>query len=141
MTQIDIATSIAKIAHAGQTYGGQDYFKKHVMGVARRVASDHSLTYGHIVVALLHDTIEDTAVTADDLLTLGISDRLVDAVQVLTKLDGETYFEYIHRVAFDPFARTVKLADLEENLSNSTYGEPRHERYTKAKAILQEASS
>lgn len=74
-------------------------------------------TEDEMVVALLHDSIEDSAITSDDLLHLGIPRLIVDAVTCLTKLSGESYEQFIARLCQNDLARRVKIADIEDNLN------------------------
>jgi (p)ppGpp synthase/HD superfamily hydrolase len=67
------------------------------------------------IVAILHDVIEDTAVTEDDLKAEGFPAPLVESVLCLTHRDGESYADYVVRCKRDEVARRVKLADLEDN--------------------------
>ena len=69
--------------------------------------------------AVLHDTIEDTELEADDLAEAGYPAEVVDAVDCLTHRDGETYEAYIERVATNEIARRVKIVDVTENLANN----------------------
>ena len=66
-------------------------------------------------IAILHDTIEDTDVTAEYLLEKGIPKHIVEAVQLLTKPEDEEYESYLRRVKENPLAKRVKLADLANN--------------------------
>lgn len=95
--------------------------------------------------ALLHDVIEDSDVTAEDLLAAGISERVVAAVKLLSHDDDEPYMEYLARIKHDPIARAVKLADLGHNSDISRFDRPmterdvqRLEKYKKAIAMLTE---
>lgn len=65
--------------------------------------------------ALLHDVIEDTPLTEEDLIAAGISPEAVRVVALLTHRDNESYDDYLDRVMQDPAARAVKLADLKHN--------------------------
>lgn len=69
------------------------------------------------VVALLHDTLEDTNYTYEDLIALGFPKEIVDAVSILTIRKGEKYPEYIDRViqSNNLLALTVKKSDMEDN--------------------------
>ena len=107
---IDIALAIAKKAHAGQVdKAGVDYIQ-HPLYVASQVKTEQEKA-----VALLHDVIEDSDVTADDLLASGLSNEVVTAVQILTKKKGQSYQEYLEKVKSNNLARIVKLADLKHN--------------------------
>ena len=68
------------------------------------------------VVALLHDVIEDTDVTPEQLEESGMSEFVVKAVLCPTRQKGETYEDFIKRAAKNPIAREVKIADLEDNM-------------------------
>ena len=68
------------------------------------------------VVALLHDIIEDTDVTSEQLEEAGMSEFVIKAVLCLTRKNGEPYEDFIRRAAKNPIAREVKIADLEDNM-------------------------
>jgi len=78
------------------------------------------------IVAVLHDVIEDSRdeskVTAADLRADGYSEDIVTALEALTKREGEYYEDFIERVAMNPLARQVKLADLEDNMDIQRLG-------------------
>jgi (p)ppGpp synthase/HD superfamily hydrolase len=65
---------------------------------------------------MLHDILEDTPVTLADLRAAGYSEQVCEAIDCLTRRKGEAYEEMIERVATNPLARQVKLADLADNL-------------------------
>ena len=67
------------------------------------------------VVALLHDVLEDSDLLIDDLSKMGLSKEMLEAIILLTHDKAVTYMEYIHKIAENPIARTVKLADLRHN--------------------------
>lgn len=67
------------------------------------------------VVALLHDVIEDTDYTFEDLSEMGFSKSVIDALRLLTHDDNTEYMEYVSKIKFNAVARTVKLADLRHN--------------------------
>lgn len=68
------------------------------------------------IVALLHDVIEDTSITLNDLRNRGYLDEIVAAIDALTRRTGETYSAYIERLSNNKLARRVKIADLQHNL-------------------------
>jgi len=68
------------------------------------------------IVAVLHDVVEDTGRTFDDIRKLGFSEEVIAALDCVTKRDGETYEQFVERAAANPIARKVKLADLEDNM-------------------------
>lgn len=137
MSTLERAISICALAHEGQVDKGGSPYVLHPLKVMLRLAHDQER-----IVAVLHDVVEDTAVTLDDLRNEGFSDAVVGAIDSLTKREGETYQAFIERAARDPIARRVKLADLAENSDLSRLGEPsqkdldRLEKYRKATDYL-----
>ena len=106
----ELAFEIAKTAHAGQTdKAGLDYIL-HPLQVAAEMATDEEKA-----VALLHDIIEDTDVTASELLAKGLPDNVVEAVKALTKKHNQNYAAYLAGVKKNRLATAVKLADLKHN--------------------------
>ena len=71
--------------------------------------------------ALLHDTVEDTSVTIDFLREKGFSERVLEAVDLLTHREEEGYFDYVRCIKENPLAVTVKLADLRHNSDTTRY--------------------
>ena len=109
---LDKAAMICVTKHAGQRDKmGCAYFQ-HPMRVAM-----HCTTDAEKIVALLHDTIEDTDVTPDYLLAEGFPREIVDAVLSVTKREGESYEDFVRRAKQNPIGRVVKLHDLEDNLN------------------------
>lgn len=110
------ATLIAFNRHDGQTdKAGRPYFI-HPFHVAMDVLSqtdDNELA----AAAILHDVIEDTDLALEDLYTYGMSDRVVDTVAALTRNKHEDYLIYLARLSTNDDARTIKIADLIDNLN------------------------
>lgn len=132
---LDIAKKMAREAHAGQTYStGKPYFDYHIMNVVKRVKSDPVATDDHVLVAYLHDIVEDTSVTVD-MLEHTFGPRIAEAVNAMTRTpETETYDKYLDRVKRNPLAVVVKRHDLTENLGHC-FTAPRGgliARYTKA---------
>lgn len=67
------------------------------------------------IVALLHDVIEDTDYTLDDLRKVGFDDSVLAAINLMTHEDGVPYMDYVEQIKTNPIAKTVKLADLRHN--------------------------
>jgi (p)ppGpp synthase/HD superfamily hydrolase len=109
-----LALAIATRAHAGQRDKAGEPYIEHPKRVAARLERDEERS-----TALLHDVLEDTPMTAADLLAAGIPAQVVRAVETLTKQKGETYEAYMQRVKRDPLARSVRLADLGDNMDLS----------------------
>lgn len=109
---LDKAAMICVTKHAGQRDKmGCAYFQ-HPMRVAM-----HCTTDAEKIVALLHDTIEDTDITPDYLLAEGFPREIVDAVLSVTKREGESYEDFVRRASQNHIGRVVKLRDLEDNLN------------------------
>ena len=131
------ALEIATRAHRGQLDKAGEPYINHPKAVARMLGTEEAQT-----VALLHDVIEDTNVTLDDLKEAGFSDNIITAVDCLTHRDGEKREEYIMRVSRNPLATMVKLADLKHNQDLSRIKSPgekdfaRVARYKEEEAFL-----
>ena len=73
------------------------------------------------VTALLHDVVEDTDYTLQDLQNMGYPDEVIQALTLLTHDDSSEYMDYVKRLKNNPIARAVKLADLKHNSDLSRY--------------------
>jgi hypothetical protein len=104
------AEAIATIAHRGQL----DKLGARYIDHPARVAESFDKLLEHCA-AWLHDVLEDTSVTADDLLDAGIMPEIVDVVILLTRSPDVSYAEYYSRIRENPAALAVKLADIEDN--------------------------
>jgi (p)ppGpp synthase/HD superfamily hydrolase len=109
-----IAKRIATHAHQGQVdKAGQPYIS-HPEFVASQVIGAEAKA-----VAWLHDVVEDTPITFDDLRAAGLSEIVIAGVAAITKREDEDYKTYLERVAANPLAKAVKLADLNHNMDMS----------------------
>jgi len=106
------AISIAVDAHKGQFDKGGNAYILHALKVMHYVRSDEEEVQ---CIAVLHDVIEDSDVTYEDLRLAGMSDRVIVGVICLTKIKGQTAEEYIQRVLSNRDAMLVKMADLRHN--------------------------
>ena len=105
------AIALAVEAHRGQREkAGQPYIL-HVLRVMFRLDPEVER-----IVGVLHDVVEDTGRSFDDLRRLGYSEEVLAALDCVTKRDGEGYEQFVERAASNPVARRVKLADLEDNM-------------------------
>ena len=134
---LEKAALICVSKHQGQRDKmGCAYFQ-HPMRVAIRCATDDEK-----IVALLHDTIEDTDLTPEHLLSDGFPRYIVDAILSVTKRDGESYEEFVARAKENPIGRFVKIHDLEDNLDVMRLNEispdmaARFTKYLKALSFL-----
>ena len=104
------AIELAKQHHKGQTDKAGKPYIEHPLRVMNQMKSEEEK-----IVAVLHDIVEDTNISLNDLRNEGFSEEVVSAVECLTKQDGENYNSYIERISFNPLAVKIKLADLEDN--------------------------
>ncbi|EUB98436.1 hypothetical protein PMI07_004717 [Rhizobium sp. CF080] len=110
---IDKAIAIATEAHEGQSSKTGGPFIDHVRRVAETVAGEDEKQ-----VAWLHDVVEKgPGWTFERLREEGFSEAVVDAVDAMSKRDGEEYFAFVRRSIENPLARPVKRADLTDNLA------------------------
>ena len=137
MSTIEQAIQLAARAHAGQVdKAGQPYIL-HPLRVMLRLNGTEER-----IAAVLHDVVEDTEVTLEDLQTTGFSDAVVTAVEALTKRPGESRLDAAARAAENKIARAVKLADNAENMDLSRIPHPtakdhaRLEEYKAVRALL-----
>ena len=111
---LEQAISIASLAHAGQLDKGGEPYILHPLRVMMKLKDEKQR-----IVAVLHDVIEDTKVTIQDLLDQGLDCDLANIVLILTRRKDENYDEYINRICYDELAMRVKLADLNDNMDMS----------------------
>ena len=97
--------------------GGNPY-ALHLFSVQKRFTDKYgSRDYDCVVACLLHDILEDTETTEEELLDVSfVNERVLELVKILTRRKDETYMGYIRRVACDNDAREIKLCDLEDNM-------------------------
>ena len=107
----DRARQIAIQAHRGQKDKSGREYVMHPIRVAERCINPRAK-----IVALLHDTIEDTEVTVDYLREQGFPGEIISGVLSVTKQEGEDYETFVARAAENPIGREVKIADLEDNM-------------------------
>jgi hypothetical protein len=110
MATIERALQIAARAHEGQRDKEGLPYILHALRVMLAVQSEEAQT-----VAVLHDVVEDTPVTLDDLRAAGFSEAVLAAVECVTHRKGQPYADYVVRCKGNAVARSVKLADLGDN--------------------------
>lgn len=132
------AMKLAYEAHHGQVDKGGIPYIFHPYHLAEQMHDEYTTC-----VALLHDVVEDTSVTLDKLREM-FPKEVTDAVALMTHEEGEDYLVYVTRIAGNPIAKAVKLADLRHN-SDATRMENAdkatlarlQEKYQKAFEILE----
>lgn len=137
MNNYELALKIATEAHKGQVDKAGVPYINHPLTVASLVDTEEEK-----IVALLHDTIEDTNITEQDLLNYGFSNKIVEAVKLLTHNKNVPYMDYVAKIKDNELARKVKIADLTHNSDLSRLKEitekdkKRYEKYQKALLYL-----
>jgi (p)ppGpp synthase/HD superfamily hydrolase len=139
MPTIEDAIQLALQAHRGALQkNGQPYIL-HPLTLMTRFHNEAAQ-----MVAVLHDVVEDTPITLDDLVIRGYSAEVVNAVEALTRQPDESYTAFIERISKNALATRVKLADLEHNMdirrlpSVTEHDLSRLEQYRQAWFFLQE---
>lgn len=137
------AIEIASKAHAGQIdKGGNPYILHPLRVMINFCGSENEVVK---ICAVLHDVIEDTDVTLDNLRMEGFSEEIVSALDCLTKRDGENYDAFISRVLTNEIACKVKCGDLADNMNLTRIPNPtekdkeRIKKYSKASERLMDA--
>ena len=110
MATIERALQIAARAHEGQRDKEGLPYILHPLRVMMGVEGEEAQ-----IVAVLHDVVEDTSVTLDDLRQAGFREGTLAAVECVTHRKDEPYAEYVVRCKGNEIARRVKLADLQDN--------------------------
>ncbi len=108
---LEEAIEIAVEAHKGRKDRyGQPYILHPLRVMIRMNTEQEKIT------AVLHDVIEDTDITMEDLRKKGFTENILTAVDCMTKREGEPYDDYIKRTKSNPISLKVKIADLEDNM-------------------------
>ncbi len=137
---INKAIETAAKAHDGQVdKAGQPYIY-HPLRVMLYAQGDERVKCA----AVLHDVMEDSDITETDLIKIGFGEDIITALKLLTREEGQDYFDYVRALKKNSIAKAVKLADLKDNMDMSRIKEPterdflRLEKYKKAKTLLEE---
>ena len=126
-------------AHKNQVDKSGMPYVYHPFHVAEQMKTEET-----VIVALLHDVVEDTDLTLDDIRAQGFPESVVEALALLTHDDAVPYLNYVAAVKKNPIARSVKLADLLHNSDLSRLdkvdekAEKRIKKYQDAIALLKE---
>ena len=133
------AMKLCFLAHKDQTDKSGLPYVFHPFHVAEQMPDEDT-----VVTALLHDVIEDTPYTLDDLRAMGFGEAVLEALSLMTHEKSEPYMDYVARLRDNPIARTVKLADLRHNSDLSRLdvidekARERAEKYKRAILLLSE---
>ena len=105
-----IALKLCFEAHKDQIDKSGMPYVFHPFHLAEQMADENTT-----IVALLHDVIEDTEYTLDDLRKFGFAEDVLSAISLMTHADDVPYIEYVVKIKTNPIAKAVKLADLKHN--------------------------
>lgn len=137
--KLEKAINIAVNAHEGQTDKAGSLYVLHLFRVMLKGKTEEEQICG-----VLHDLVEDTNWTFEELAKEGFSNEIIEALKCVTKKNGENYDDFIQRVSKNPLAIQVKLNDLEDNMDLSRlskiteYDKDRLAKYQKAYNFLNE---
>ena len=106
------AILLATTYHAGQYDRGGNPYILHPLKVMHYLKTEDEEL---MCIAVMHDLLEDTSATVDTLIALEFSNRVIQAVQALTKIEGQTYDEYKQGIFNNQDAMKVKMCDLRHN--------------------------
>ncbi len=112
---IEDAIQLAAKAHQGMSDKAGKPYIFHLLRVMMRLETEEEQ-----IVAVLHDIVEDTDHTLEELRKLGYQKKIIEAIECLTKREeekGDRYDRFIDRVIKNPLATRVKIADLEDNMN------------------------
>jgi (p)ppGpp synthase/HD superfamily hydrolase len=112
MATLERAVAIAAEAHVGQRDKAGAVYLLHPLRLMMQMTSEAAM-----IAAVLHDVVEDSAWTLDQMRAEGFSEEVLSAIDCLTGREGESYEVFIERVKPNPIARQVKLADLADNMN------------------------
>ena len=116
--KLDKAISIAVSSHSGQV---NDKAEPYVLHPLRMMFK--AVTIEEKIVAVLHDVIEKTTIDLEYLRSAGFTDRIVFAIDALSRRPEESYDKYIDRVRENKLATKIKIIDLDDNISSLNLGE------------------
>jgi (p)ppGpp synthase/HD superfamily hydrolase len=112
MDLIEKSLEIALKAYSGQKDKAGETYILHPLRIMAKMESTEERC-----IALLHDVIEDSEITAEDLIAQGLPKNVVVAIEALTKNNGENYEDFVDRVMKNALATKVKIADIEDNIN------------------------
>lgn len=108
---LEKAISIAAKAHEGQTDKGGTAYIMHPLKLMMAMDTEEEQ-----ITAILHDVVEDSTITIEDLKAEGFSEQVLDAITLLTRKKRASYQKYIEAIAENALATKVKMADLSHNM-------------------------
>ncbi len=136
MRKLTEAIMLAAKVHDGQCDKAGEPYILHPLRVMLEMETE-----AQRIVAILHDAVEDSADVSLEDIAEKFGDEVRDAVDAMTRRDGEAYLDFVSRAKRNPVARRVKLADVADNLSQAraaSLPDRLKERYLSARKILEE---
>lgn len=139
MSTLERAIAIAANAHEGQVDKAGAPYILHPLRMMLRLS-----TTDERIAAVLHDVVEDCGISLDMLRIEGFSERVIEAIDSVTRRPDESYDSFVLRAASNPIGRRVKLVDLQDNSDLSRIANPtihdyeRVEKYGRAIRTIQE---
>jgi (p)ppGpp synthase/HD superfamily hydrolase len=135
MSTLERAIAIAATAHAGQTDKAGAPYILHPLRVMLRLTTE-----AERITAVLHDVVEDCeGWSFERLLGEGFASEIVEALKSVSKVEGESYEEFVKRAAQNPIGRRVKFSDLHDNCDLSRIAQPTakdHERIARYRRAI-----
>ena len=138
MSLLEKAIHIAVEAHKGQFDKSGKPYILHPLRMMMKFRDEQSQ-----IVAILHDVIEDTPVTMQDIRDHGFSETIINALDCVTERDGESYDDFILRISENKLATKVKIEDIRDNMDVNRLDEikdkdiARLKKYHKSLRILE----
>ena len=139
MSTIERAIQIAATAHQGQVDKAGEPYVLHPLRIMLTLEGEEER-----IVAVLHDVVEDSEWTLESLRNEGFSENVLDAIDSVTRREGESYEAFVARSAEHPIGRRAKLADLADNADLSRIRNPtekdraRRRKYLTASATIRQ---
>jgi len=134
MSNLETAIAVAAAAHMDQK---ADNGEPYILHALRVMMAQESLETQ--ILGVMHDMIERTNTSLNDIYSFGFDDDIVLALNAITRRDDEDHLLYVKRACSNPIARPVKIADLRDNLDRYADDEDCRQRYTAALEMLGEA--
>jgi GTP diphosphokinase / guanosine-3',5'-bis(diphosphate) 3'-diphosphatase len=113
------AIALAEQAHQGQVDKAGKPYIEHPLRVMGSMHSEMER-----IVGVLHDAVEDSDLTLEQLVEAGFGAQIIAAIDAITKRKGEAYETYLDRVIANPIALRVKIADMLDNMNMARIAEP-----------------
>jgi (p)ppGpp synthase/HD superfamily hydrolase len=138
MPSLEQAISIAASAHAGYRTENDEPYILHPLRVMLGLHDEDER-----IVAVLHDVVEKTGWTLENLRNEGFSEQIIAAVDAVTRRHNEDYFDFVQRTRENDLGRRVKIMDLKDNIAKvrnnrrSSQAEEKLAKYEEALVRLQ----